>query len=237
VCGRFVSTSSPADLAAYFGAEADAEDEGPNYNVAPTDDVFVVHEDGGVRRVEAFHWGLVPHWAKDPKIGSRMINARAETLAGKGAFKAAFQRRRCIVPADGFYEWKKVPGQKQKQPFFVHRPDDEPFAFAGLYEVWRGPEGDRLRSTTIITTDANEPMSTIHDRMPVILPPSAWKQWLDPANEDIDTLGRLLVPAPPALITLRPVSTEVNSVRNNGEHLIERAEPGPGGATLAGLDG
>lgn len=232
MCGRFVSSSSPADLASYFGAEGSAPVEEalePNYNVAPTSDVYVVHADGGVRRVDAFHWGLVPIWAKDPKVGNRMINARSETLATKGAFKPAFKRRRCIVPADGFYEWKKLPGQKRKQPYFIHRPDDEPFAFAGLWEVWKGPEKEsdqvQLRSTTIITTSANEPMAAIHDRMPVVLPPSAWDDWLDPDNEDIDTLGQLLVPAPAALITMHPVSTDVGNVRNRGPQLTEEIPP------------
>lgn len=224
-----MSSSPPADLAAYFGAEAPAEEPlGERYNVAPTNDVYVVHADGGVRRVDAFHWGLVPRWAKDPRIGNRMINARAETLATKGAFKPAFKRRRAIVPADGFYEWRAVPGAKRKQPHFIHRPDGEPYAFAGLWEVWKGDEADdRLRSTTIITTTANEPMAEIHDRMPVILPPSAWDEWLDPTNDDLDSLGRLLVPAPPALITMHPVSTDVGNVRNQGAHLIEEVEPEP----------
>lgn len=170
----------------------------------------------------------MPRWAKDPRIGNRMINARAETLATKGAFKPAFKRRRAIVPADGFYEWRAVPGAKRKQPHFIHRPDGEPYAFAGLWEVWKGDEADdRLRSTTIITTTANEPMAEIHDRMPVILPPSAWDEWLDPTNDDLDSLGRLLVPAPPALITMHPVSTDVGNVRNQGAHLIEEVEPEP----------
>jgi putative SOS response-associated peptidase YedK len=230
MCGRFVSSSSPADLASYFGAEGTVDEAlEQSYNVAPTSDVYVVHADGGVRRVDAFHWGLVPIWAKDPKVGNRMINARSETLASKGAFKPAFKKRRCIVPADGFYEWKKLEGQKKKQPYFIHRPDDEPFAFAGLWEVWRGPEKDadevQLRSTTIITTSANEPMSAIHDRMPVVLPPSAWDEWLDPDNDDIDTLGKLLVPAPASLITMHPVGTGVGNVRNNGPQLVEEIPP------------
>lgn len=230
MCGRFVSSSSPADLASYFGAEGTVDEAlEQNYNVAPTSDVYVVHADGGVRRVDAFHWGLVPIWAKDPKVGNRMINARSETLASKGAFKPAFKRRRCIVPADGFYEWKKLDGRKKKQPYFIHRPDDEPFAFAGLWEVWKGPEKGsddvQLRSTTIITTSANEPMSAIHDRMPVVLPPSAWDEWLDPDNDDIDTLGKLLVPAPASLITMHPVSVDVGNVRNNGSRLVEEIAP------------
>src|SRR5215510_9246763 len=157
-----------------------------------------------------------------------MINARAETLATKNAYKPALKRRRCLIPADGFYEWKKLPDSKRKQPYFISRPDGERFAFAGLWEVWRGPkdaEGNRtedpLRSCTIITTTPNDTMALIHDRMPVILPPSAWDAWLDPANDDVEALGRLLVPAPAELITMHPVSVEVSNVRNRGPHLSE----------------
>lgn len=226
MCGRFVSASPPDELAQYFDAVLSESALEPNYNVAPTNDVYAVLDDGGVRRVDAFHWGLVPIWAKDPKIASRMINARAETLASKGAFKAAYRRRRCLIPADGFYEWKRLGG-KRKQPYYIHRSDGEPLAFAGMWEVWRGPDkqGDALRSCTIVTTQANETMSALHDRMPVILPPSVWEQWLDPANDDLDTLGKLLVPAPPALLTTYPVSTEVNSVRNDGPQLLDPVPP------------
>ncbi len=143
MCGRFVSASPPDEIAKYFDATPPTETAvEPNWNVAPTTDVYVVRSDGSTRKVEAVHWGLVPFWAKDVKVGNRMINARAETLATSGAFKHAFRKRRCIVPADGFYEWKKVPGQKAKQPYFIERPDHEPFAFAGLWEVWRGGPGD-----------------------------------------------------------------------------------------------
>jgi putative SOS response-associated peptidase YedK len=234
VCGRYVSASPPDEIARYFDAEPPVETAiEPSWNVAPTDDVYVVLADGEARRLAAHHWGLVPFWAKDPKIGNRMINARAEGLADKGAFKRAFRSRRCLVPADGFYEWAAVPGQKAKQPYLVERVDGEPLAFAGLWEEWRGPDHDRserLRSTTIVTTSANEAMAPIHDRMPVILPPSAWDEWLDPANHDLDALSRLLVPAPPRIIRLRPVSTEVNNVRNQGPHLIDPlpAEAAPG---------
>jgi putative SOS response-associated peptidase YedK len=225
MCGRFVAATPPDQVAAYFGAAAEALLE-PSWNVAPTNDVYAVLEDGGTRHLDAFRWGLIPSWAKDPKIGSRMINARAETLAEKNAYKAAFRKRRCLVPADGFYEWKAVPGQKRKQPYFIHRSDGESVAFAGLWEVWRGPERDQepLRTATIITTEANETMAPVHDRMPVILPASAWGTWLDRDNDDLETLGRLLVPAPPTLLTLRPVSTEVNNVRNKGPELIEPVE-------------
>jgi putative SOS response-associated peptidase YedK len=235
MCGRFVSASPPDQIAAYFSAtEVSEQALESSWNVAPTSDVYVVVQDGGVRRVTTRHWGLVPFWAKEAKVGNRMINARAETVATSGAFKRAFAKRRCLVPADGFYEWQRVPGRKNKQPYFIHRPDGEPFAFAGLWEVWR-PKDDEgadeegaepLRSTTIITTSANEEMARIHDRMPVILPPSAWDAWLDPENDDLETLGQLLVPAPPALTILRPVSTDVNNVRNQGPHLTDPISEG-----------
>jgi putative SOS response-associated peptidase YedK len=232
MCGRFVSASPPDEIAKYFDATAPEALLEPSYNVAPTNDVYAVLSDGEVRRVDAFHWGLVPGWAKDPKVGSRMINARAESLATKNAYKPALKRRRCLIPADGFYEWRKVPGSKRKQPYFISRPDGERFAFAGLWEVWRGPKdaegnqtGEPLQSCTIITTTPNETMAEIHDRMPVILPPSAWDAWLDPGNWDTTVLARLLVPAPPGLLTAHPVSDLVNSVRNNGPELIAEAAP------------
>ena len=232
MCGRFVSASPPDQIARYFDAAAPEALLEPSYNVAPTNDVYAVLADGGVRRVDAFHWGLVPVWAKDPKVGARMINARAETLAEKNAYKAAFRRRRCLIPADGFYEWKKdpaAPPKAKKQPFFIHRPDGEPYAFAGLWEQWKGPGPDgeevTVRSTTIITGAANTAMSAIHDRMPIILAPSEWESWLSPDNTDTEMLGRLLVPAPDRLITMHPVSTDVNNVRNKGEHLADEVDP------------
>jgi putative SOS response-associated peptidase YedK len=227
MCGRFVSATPPDQIAAYFGTEAPEALLEASYNVAPTDDVYAVLEDGTARHLDAFHWGLVPYWAKDAKIGSRMINARAESLTTSNAFKPAFQRRRCIVPVTGFYEWQKKSGQKAKQPFFVQHPDGEPYALAGLWEVWKGADKDQepLRSCTIITTTPNEPMAAIHDRMPVILPPEAWDTWLDRDNQDIELLGKLLVPASPRVITLRPVSTKVNSVRNDGPDLLDEPVP------------
>ena len=229
MCGRFVSATPPDQIAAYFGTEAPEALLEASYNVAPTNDVYAVLEDGSTRHLDAFHWGLVPHWAKDPKIGSKMINARAETVADKSAYKQALLKRRCIIPVTGFYEWQKRPGQKTKQPFFIHRPDGEPYAFAGLWEVWRGPNKDQepLRSCTIITTTPNEPMAAVHDRMPVILPRDAWDTWLDRDNHDLELLGKLLVPAAPSLITMHPVSTAVNNVRNDGPELTDEAEPQP----------
>lgn len=228
MCGRFVSTSPPDELAAYFGATPAPEAAlDANYNVAPTQDVYAVVEHQGERHLDAFHWGLVPSWAKDVKIGSRMINARAETLAEKSAFKKSFQTRRCLVPADGFYEWKKLTsGSKpKKQPMFIRRADAEPIAFAGLWSVWRGPERDQtpLRSLTIVTTSPNALMAQVHDRMPVILPEDRWATWLDRGNDDLNALGRLLVPAPDDLLELTPVSTLVNNVRNNGPELLDPA--------------
>lgn len=235
MCGRFVSSSTPDELAAYFGVDQVAEAVlEPNYNVAPTQDVYAVVEDDGARNLDAFFWGLVPSWAKDAKIGSRMINARAETLASKNAYKSSFTKRRCIIPADGFYEWqaldkpvKSADGKSiKKQPMFITRADGAPLAFAGLWSVWRGPDKDQepLRSVTIITTTPNATMASIHDRMPVILPEARWDTWLDRDNGDLDRLERLLVPAADDVLVTTPVSTAVNNVRNNGAALTEPTE-------------
>lgn len=242
MCGRFVSSSSADDIAAYFDVDQVSEqalEHSPNYNTAPTTDVFVVYSDGSTRKLDTFHWGLVPSWAKDIKIGNRLINARAETVAEKPSFRSAFKKRRCILPADGFYEWNKPEGAKRKQPWYIHRPDGEPYAFAGLWEEWTGTlpsaadeetagEGGAgreftVRSSTIITGDANEKMAELHNRMPVILPASAWSEWLDP-HTDPARLKKLLVPAPESLITFHPVSTEVNNVRNKGERLLDAVD-------------
>lgn len=231
MCGRFVSSSPPDELARYFAADAVTEQVlEPNYNVAPSTDVYVVVETGGVRRLERHRWGLVPFWAKDAKTGLKLINARAERLAESGAFKRAFAKRRCIIPADGFFEWKKLPGRKSKQPMYIRRSDGEPLAFAGLWELWRPPEATDsaeaswIRSCTIVTGEPNDKIASIHDRMPVMLPPSAWDTWLDPANDDLATLGKLLVPAPSQLLEVHPVSTAVSNVRENGPELIAPVE-------------
>jgi putative SOS response-associated peptidase YedK len=240
MCGRFVSSSNPDQIAAYFGAEPSTADLGANYNVAPTNDVYAVVEDpDGTRRLEVFHWGLVPIWAKDMKIASKMINARSETVAEKGAFKPVFRKTRCIIPMDGFYEWKApkpgepgpltAKGKPAKQPMFIQRLDGEPLAVAGLWTAWRdknaGPDAPWLHSCTVLTTSANETMEPIHDRMPVILPATAWKEWLDPGNDDMVSLGELLVPAPNNLLTMHPVSMDVNKVTNKGPELIDEIDP------------
>jgi putative SOS response-associated peptidase YedK len=232
MCGRYVSSSKPDEIAQYFGAEmseALVEEAPPaNFNVAPTARVFMVFDTGESRVLDTARWGLVPHWAKDLSIGAKMINARADTLATKNAFKRAFQRKRCIIPADGFYEWKVIPGQKKKQPMFIHRADGDRFAFAGLWELWRNPDApddEPVRTCTIITGDANEAVAPIHDRMPVMLPPDAWDTWLDHDNHDLDLLGKLLVPAPASIIAVHPVSTAVNNVRNREPSLIDPIDP------------
>jgi len=236
MCGRFISTTPAAQLADYFGAEQPPADLGHfvSYNVAPTQGILVVIESDGIRTIDVFHWGLVPSWAKDPKIGTRLINARAETIAEKPSFRRAFARRRCIIPADGFYEWASPDdGSGSKQPIFIRRVDGAPFAFAGLWESWTDPhttdgngEPMRLLSCTIITGEPNDKVAEIHHRMPVMLPPSSWDQWLDRANHDTEALQSMLVPAPSRLIEFHPVSRAVNNVRNNSAELIEPAKLG-----------
>ncbi len=233
MCGRFVSASTPEAIAAHFGAAVQVESLGANYNVAPTSDVYGVLATDEGRSVRAFHWGLIPSWAKERKIGQRMINARSETLASKPAFKAPFRAKRCIIPMDGFYEWRAgdpdgpltKAGKPVKQPLFIHRRDGDLLAVAGLWSAWRDPDADPeteawLHSVTVVTTAANATMAPIHDRMPVILPHDAWERWLDPAHHDLDDLATLLVPAADDVLTTHPVTTDVNSVRNQGPELI-----------------
>lgn len=231
MCGRYVQVSSPTLLAERFHVDEVAvpEQVDADYNVAPRKPVLsVVQRAPQARVLEEMRWGLVPSWAKDAKIGDRLINARAESLAEKPAFRQAFRHRRCILPADGFYEWQVVSGQQQKHPMFIHGRDGEPLAFAALWEAWRDrddPDAPWIRSCVIVTTRANATMAPVHDRMPVILPESAWDTWLDPAVDDPALLTGLLVPAADDLIEMWPVSTRVNSVRNNGPELVTRQEP------------
>jgi putative SOS response-associated peptidase YedK len=227
MCGRYVSTTPVGVLAERFQVEeVKAPDLGERFNVAPTDEVYAVAEGkDGTRRLGTFKWGLVPFWAKEPKVGSRMINARVETLQSK--FKRTLERRRCLIPADGFYEWQERPKGQKKQPFFIHRKDGEPLVFAGLWEVWHDPGDDNaepLRTCSIITTDANQVVARTHDRMPVMLPPDTWAAWLDVEQHDLDVVQGLLVPEVPKEIEVYPVSTDVNNVRNDGSHLVEPLE-------------
>jgi putative SOS response-associated peptidase YedK len=235
MCGRYALHSHPSVVALQFGL-AQGPDFAPRYNIAPGADVLIVRETPGGRVADTVRWGLIPAWARDPEIGRRLNNARLETAHEKPSFRAAMRRRRCIIPADGFYEWTAAPEAKKKQPYFIHRPDGEPYAFAGVWERWKGPNGgaqegteaEPLRSCSIVTTSANEPMAQLHDRMPVMLPRSAWDTWLDPDQHDTDLLGQLLVPAAPELITFHAVSTEVNNARNKGEHLLDAVDPATG---------
>jgi len=226
VCGRYVSVSPPALLAELMHAdEIRAETVEPDYNVTPRAEMPIVAETKDhVRVLDRVRWGLVPSWAKDLSIGDKLINARADGLSEKPAYRRAFERRRCLVPADGFYEWRAVPGQKVKQPYFIARADREPMAFAGLYEVWRDrkvPDAPWLRSFAIVTTEANEKLAPIHSRMPVVLPEPAWNAWLDPDNRDTETLAQLLVPAPDDDFMFFPVSTLVNKPEHQGPELLE----------------
>ena len=234
MCGRFVSASPPDEIAKYFGVDAlgekllEADEYVPNHNVAPTTQILAVRDrvdDGDrSRHLDRLHWGLIPFWAKDPSIGNRMINARAETVAEKNSFKRPLQRRRCIIPVDGFYEWWAREGQKKKQPMYITRTDGDMFAFAGLWETWRGPDKDDstyVESCTIITGAPNDKMAEIHHRMPIMLPPDRWDDWLDPELNDLEQLQSFFVSAPSELIRYHPVSLEVNNARNKGAHLAD----------------
>jgi len=302
MCGRYASARKRIELLEEFRVERDrvAESLQPDYNVAPTKQVYAVLTRGTrgsraepeappagaartaaappdvARELRVVRWGLVPYWAKDPKIGSRLINARAETVDSKPAFRQAFKRRRCLLPADGYYEWQRPDGSESdspggngeragqggraghrggaglggragpggraglggiKQPYYIFREDGGPLAFAGLYELWRDKdlpddhERAWLWTAVIITTSAPDDLGKIHDRMPMVIQPDRWQEWLDPAASDPADLMALLAPAAAIGLTSYPVSTAVNSVRNNGPELTQRVEPG-----LFGLD-
>jgi putative SOS response-associated peptidase YedK len=221
MCGRFTLTVDPSDLQEAFPGFAPpaGSTATPRYNIAPTQSVAAV-ANNGQKQIEFFRWGLIPSWAKDPAIGSRMINARAETLAEKPSFRTAFKRRRCLILADGFYEWRKNPGGKAKTPMYIRLKSGEPFAFAGLWEVWHSPDDKTILSCTIITTTPNALMEKIHDRMPVILKPEAYDRWLDPAEQPPDQLSVLLKPYPASYLTAYAVSTLVNKPGYDTPELI-----------------
>jgi putative SOS response-associated peptidase YedK len=271
MCGRYASARKRQDLLEEFRIERDrvADDLEPDYNVAPTKAVYAVltrgergpaaqDRKGGqagsaepakdvARELRVIRWGLVPSWAKDPAIGSRMINARVETVDAKPSFRSAFAKRRCLLPADGFYEWLKVEqdGKTRKQPYYIHRADDGELAFAGLYELWRDksqPDDHPkawLWTTVIITTTAPDEAGRIHDRMPMVIDPARWTDWLDPANNDPAQVHPLLMPAAASGLVSYPVGTDVNYVRNNGPGLIKPVDPSTGatGHAAGGLPG
>ena len=259
MCGRYASARSRIELLEEFAVERDRVDEPltPDYNVAPTKPVYAVmtrmprgerqpkpageqaevgqrsNGSGPMRELRVVRWGLVPSWAKDISIGSRMINARAETVSEKPSFRNAFARRRCLLPADGYYEWQlPAAGTKApKQPYFICRPDHAPLAFAGIYELWRDrsmPDDDPaawLWTAAVITTTAPDELGEIHDRMPMVIDHASWADWLDPANTDAADVRAMLAPAVAHGLISYPVSLAVNSVRNNGPELVKEAEP------------
>lgn len=235
MCGRYTLAAQPQELAAEFELAVPIEVR-PRYNIAPTQNVPIVRLDeragpassskaqtmavvrqadaGSGRRLDILRWGLVPHWAKDAKIGYRTINARSETVATQPAFRGPFRKRRCIVPASGFYEWQKTDaaGKKPKRPHYVRRRDGRPMALAGLWDLWTGPDGEVIESFTIITTNANELVRPCHHRMPVILAPEHYDLWLDP-RAPIDRLKTLLAPCPSEWLEMVPVGRQVNNAR------------------------
>jgi putative SOS response-associated peptidase YedK len=236
MCGRYAASRSPDDLVVEFEA---VPAEGlprlrADYNVAPTKDVYMVRQKkerdaqgaltgGSHRELRVVRWGLVPSWAKDASVGNRLLNARVESLIDKPAFRTAARSRRCLVPADGWFEWAKRLDSPNKQPYFVTPQDGSVLAFAGLWEVW-GRGEDRLYTCTVVTEPAVGALSEIHPRMPFVLPRDRWAAWLDPAREDVEAL---VEPTPPEVVEaleLRPVSTAVNNVANNGPELLSRAE-------------
>lgn len=244
MCGRYAATKDPATLTQEFDATDETEGHAPpaDRNVAPTKQVVAVVErrprdaDGEVlaeepatRRLRVMRWGLVPFWAKDASIGSKMINTRAETASTKPAFRKALTRHRCLVPADGWYEWQRGGGPKGgKQPFYMTTLDGSSLAFAGIWETWRDPkqpDGSPLVTCSVLTTDAVGRLADIHDRMPLVMARGEWQRWLDPDTSDVSAL---LTPPPVDFVDtleLRPVSDKVNNVRNNGPELVERVEP------------
>ncbi len=209
MCGRFSLGVNLDDLVEAFPDFTFPPEVEPHYNIAPTQNVLVV-PNNTAGHVSFFHWGLIPSWAKDTEIGNRLINARGETLGEKPSFRAAYLRRRCLILADGFYEWQAIPGSKAKQPMYIQLATKKPFAFAGLWELWR-PDDTPILSCTIITTEPNALLAPIHNRMPVILPPGAYATWLDPAEQKPAALNHLLTPYPADLMTAYPVSRLVNS--------------------------
>ncbi len=237
MCGRFTLRTPPALLASLFDLPQEPDVLAPRYNIAPTQPVLIVRLNARTQRRESTHvrWGLIPSWAKDPTIGARMINARSETVAEKPSFRAPFKRRRCLVPSDGFYEWKKEG--KRKQPYFItvdadsdtknasDRPtsDANPFAIAALWEHWEGADGSVLETCTLLTTEANELMKPLHHRMPVILDPEDYEMWLHHDEDPIylSNLRHLMRPFPSEQMSVRAVSTYVNNARNEGPECVE----------------
>ena len=228
MCGRFTLCKPGDELAEIFDL-VEPPDIAPRYNIAPTQPTPIIRQTSNTvgRRLETLRWGLIPTWAKDPAIGSRMINARAETVSSKPAFRTAFRQRRCLVIADGFYEWQKVEPRRgtsrpRKQPHYIHLRNGRPFAMAGLWEHWEGSDGSVIDSCTIITTQPNEMVAPLHDRMPVMLESKDYDTWLDPDDKKLDELQDLLRPYAASEMETYPVSTRVNSPANDSPDCIAR---------------
>ncbi len=218
MCGRYTVTSTPEAIRALFGY-SEQPNFPPRYNVAPTQPIAVVRLIDGKRQFALVRWGLLPSWVKDPKNFTLLINARGESVTEKPAFRAAMKRRRCLIPADGFYEWKATGARKQ--PHYVRAKSHGPLAFAGLWETWTGPNGEELETAAIVTTRANETLKSLHERMPVIVPPDAFDLWLDCANVEAETASALIAPAPEGLLEAYEVSTAVNRTANDNPKLVE----------------
>lgn len=220
MCGRFTLRHLGEAIASAFQLHEVPQLQ-PRYNIAPTQPVSTIlltPENSNQRQIYQLHWGLIPSWAKDPKMGARLINARAETVGEKPSFRSAFRHRRCLVVADGFYEWQRQ--ENKKKPFYFLLQNDQPFAFAGLWERWKSPDGKETQSCTILTTEANDLLRPIHDRMPVILDPKDYDLWLDPAVQNTELLQQLLRPYQPEAMTSYAVSTKVNNPTNNTPECI-----------------
>jgi putative SOS response-associated peptidase YedK len=222
MCGRFVRKSDARTIAREFDVDEVAADLAPSYNVAPTQQVAVVMTEGK-KRLVSMRWGLIPAWSDDPSIGNRLINARAETVAEKPSFREAFMRQRCLVIADGFYEWQKRG--RTRQPYFIHLKTDRPLGFAGLYDVWTSPGGEVITTCTIITSEPNETVKILHDRMPVILSKEFEDAWLDPYNADHASLVRMLSPYSANEMEMHTVSALVNSPANDSPACMAPATP------------
>jgi putative SOS response-associated peptidase YedK len=222
MCGRFTLTIDPADLQDAFPEFTFPAQSAPRYNIAPSQPILALPNDG-TNKADFFIWGLIPSWAKDPSIGNRMINARAETLAEKPSFRGALKYHRCLIFADGFYEWQPQPGSKAKIPHFIRLKSRKPFAFAGLWDHWQPADGSDVLSATIITTEPNELMKPIHNRMPVILKNDSYAQWLDPSPQTSNPFLGLLIPYPANEMEAYPVSMLVNSPGNDRAECILQA--------------
>ena len=216
MCGRYVLFTCSEELISYFGLDS-STGYGPHYNIAPSASVPVIRQSPqGQRVADLLRWGLIPNWSKDPMVGARLNNARAESITEKPSFRSAYRQRRCLIPANGFYEWQEVPGEK-KQPWYIHLKGDMPMAMGGLWESWIDPAGEIVRTFCVVTTSSNDVMQPIHERMPVIIAEENWATWLNPKNYDV---GAMLAPYDAAAMEAWPVSRRVSRASEEGEELI-----------------